>query len=302
MRYRLFGETFDVDRELPFPAAEGDDGPVHRVEVHDELEEAIDLERLGELQVGRCGIQYGGWLYALRPTERYVWYQRRVLGEFDLPFEHVAERLVFPIYATLLHDAYLAVHGSAVVVDGRAWLVTGDTKSGKSTTGYELMHRFDAKLASDETAVVDLDEKVLHSGAPAVRLDRPAGSIPEAVEEGAVHPELDKGWFRLDRDCLAEGSFPLAGVLYLEPVEEEGPECFDLAPFRGSESLTRVIDQCFDFESAPKGWRRRRFKNAARLVNEVPIHRCRYGRSDDGSPTHVDPLWDAITGGVDHRE
>jgi len=297
MEYELFGEIFAVDRELPFPVAEGAEDPVHRVEPHGELEDAIDLERLGELQVERCGIQYGGWLHALRPAERFIWYQKRVLGDFDLPFEHVVERSIFPIYATLLHDSYVAMHGSAVVFDGRAWLVTGDTKSGKSTTGYELMHRFDTKLASDEAAVVDIDEKVLHSGAPTVRLAREAGSIPEAVEEGEVHPELEKRWFRLDRECLAEGSFPLAGVIYLDPVDDAGPELFELEPFRGSESLTGVIDQCFDFETAPKRWRKRRFSNAARLVDEMDVYRCRYGRSEDGSATHVEPLWEAITAG-----
>ena len=295
MDYRLFGEVFRVDREVPFPVADGDRGPVHQVEAHDELEGAIDEGRLGELQIGRCSIQYGGWLFALRPVEQFIWYQRRVLGDFDLPFEHVAERLIFPIYATLLHDSYVAVHGSAVVVDGEAWLVTGDTKSGKSTTGYELMHRFGAPLASDETAVVDVAEKTLHGGAPAVRLARQAGAIPEAVEEGEVHPELEKRWFRLDAEHLAGGSYPLGGIVYLDPVEEAGPELFEIGDFRGSESLTRVIDQCFDFESAPKGWRRRRFSNAATLVNTVAVYRCRYGRSGDGSPTHVDRLWRAIS-------
>jgi hypothetical protein len=290
--YHMFGEDFAADRELPFPSGEaGADSDAHRVEAHDELEASLELEALGQLQGGRCDIQYGGWLFALRPGDGYIWYQRRVLGEFDLPFEHVAERLIFPIYATLIADSRLAIHGSAVVVDGRAWVVTGDTEAGKSTTGYELMHRHGAALASDEAAVVDVDRMVLEAGAPAVRLDRAAGAIPEAVDEGPVHPELEKRWYRLDRAHLAEGDYPLGGVVYLAPDEEAGSEVFELERFGGSASLTRIVDQCFDFEQAPKRWRRRRFSNTAELVGGADVYRCRYGLSPDGSPTHVTQLW-----------
>ncbi len=289
--YHMFGEDFAADRELPFPGAAGEGGDAHRVEAHDELEANLDLEALGHLRGGRCDIQYGGWLFALRPGDGYIWYQRRVIGEFDLPFEHVAERLIFPIYATLIAESRLAIHGSTVVIDGRAWVITGDTGAGKSTTGYELMHRHGAALASDEAAVLDVERMILESGAPAVRLDRPAGAIPEAVDEGPVHPELDKRWYRLDRAHLAEGDYPLGGIVYLVPDEAAAREEVELEPFRGSAALTRIVDQCFDFEQAPKRWRRRRFSNAADLVGGADVCRCRYGLSADGSPTHVAKLW-----------
>ncbi len=293
-RYELFGEVFEVDRALPFVESDsgGSESEAHRVERHGELEEAVDLEALGALRGGGCAIQYGGWLWALRPGDRYIWYRRRVLGDLDLPFAHVAERLIFPIYATLVDDARLAVHGSAVVVDGRAWVVTGDTGAGKSTTGYELMHRFGAELAADEAAVVDVERGRLVAGAPYVRLDRGAGGLEEALEEGPVHPQLDKRWYRLAPDGLAApGGHPLAGIVYLAPDADREAGEVEWGRMRGSESLTRVVDQCFDFERAPSAWRRRRFSNAAALVDGTGVLRCRFGLSEDGSPSHVGQVW-----------
>lgn len=294
MRYRLFGESFTSDRELPFPPAADGAEPSFRLEEHDSLSEVTDLEALGHLVGSRCSIQYGGWLSSMRLAEQYIWYQRRLLGDFDLPFVHVFERLIAPLYVTLTHDAYLCVHGSVVVEDGRAWLVTGDTGSGKSTTAYELMHRHELAIAADEMAVVDVEQGILHGGSPAIRMARREGGVEEACAEGEVHPELEKRWFRLQRRHLAEGSYPLCGVIYLEPREDEDPEFVDVGSYAGSEKLTRLLDQSFDFESAPGAWKRRRFKNAAQLAKSVPVYRFEFGRSESGEATHVPALWEFL--------
>ena len=300
-RYRLFGETIAVDRELALPRREESGGePDVRVEEHAELEAAVDGDRLGHLAAGRVDLQYGGWLAALRPGERYIWYQRRLLGDFDLPFLHVFERLVSPLYATLSHSEYICLHGGAVIADGRAWLVTGDTGAGKSTTSYELMHRYGARLSSDEMAVIDVERGNLLAGSRAVRLARPAGSLEEAVEESEVHPELEKRWFRLAPEHLAEGSAPLAGIIYLDPRdagarEGESRDGVAFEALSGSEKLTRLLEQCFDFEEGTDRWRRRRFRNAARLAGDTPVYRCSFQRSPDGEPAHVPAVWDFIT-------
>lgn len=294
MRYQLFDTLVGCDRRLPFPEVETREVPKHRLEQVPQLEATVDLDRLGQLDTHGCSLQYGGWLLVLRPDEGWIGYQRRVLGEFELPLFHVVERLALPLQVTLAESTTHCIHGSAVVIDGRGWLLTGETGAGKSTTAYELMHAHGASIAADETALVDVETKALRPGRPAVRLGRQSGAVPEGVEDGLVHPSREKRWFRLNAASLAGKPAPLAGIVSLTPRPDADADR-GVERLRGAASMRMILEQSFDFEQAPTAWRSRRFRTASRVVQTIPTYEFSYRRSPDGQPAHVERLWECLS-------
>lgn len=293
MNYAIFGLEVDSDRELPFPEeCEDTDQVCVRLRRVTDLEERVVDDQLGHLGDRGVDLQYGGWLFRLDANSAEIAYQPRPIGQLELPFAHIVERMILPLYATIAVESNLCLHAGSVVVDGRAWLFIGDTGAGKSTTVYELMHRYDARLASDEMAVVDVDDLLVRPGAPALRLHRDK-DVDGACEAGEIHPELDKKWYRFGGDRLAVGATPLAGIVLLEAEEPgaDGPIAESLA---GGRRLTRLLRETFEFEEKPDTWSRRRFGNAATLAKNTRMLSFRYPRSPSGEPTHVPALWEEI--------
>lgn len=296
MRYDVFDMRVEADREFPFPAAAGEGAVDCRLAEDEALVERVEADRTGVLRDEGCELQYGGWLCEVRPGEGRVSYARRPLGELELPLWHVLERMVLPLYATLAATERLCLHASGVVLDGLGWLFIGDTGAGKSTTAFELARNFDARLASDEMAVVDVERGDLLVGSPGVRL-LPGQVDGGAVDSGTIHPALEKHWFRLPNNRLARGRAPLGGLVVLERVDEpDSPEPASFSEVAGSRRLTLLLEQTFEFEEAPRSWRERRFRNAAALAKSTQMHACRIHPSEDGTPAHVDSLCDMLMG------
>lgn len=294
MHYDLFDMTFEADREFPFPAAGGEGAADCRLVEDEALVERVEADRTGVLRDEGCELQYGGWLCEVRPGEGRVSYAKRPLGELELPLWHVLERMVLPLYATLAAPDRLCLHASGVVFDGVGWLFIGNTGAGKSTTAFELARNFDARLASDEMAVVDVERGDLLAGSPGVRL-LPEQVDGEEVDSGTIHPALEKHWFRLPNERLARGRVPLGGLVVLERVDESDlPEPASFSEVAGSRRLTLLLEQTFEFEEAPRSWRERRFRNAAALAKLTQIHTCRIHPTEDGEPAHLETLYEML--------
>jgi hypothetical protein len=239
-------------------------------------------------------MRYGGWWFECSLEEGAVYYARDGEAEHRLPLFHVVERLMLPLHATIVRPHAIGLHAGGAILEDEAWLFVAPTGTGKSSTIYELIRRFGARALSDEMAVVDVEAGTASVGAPALRLDRRANTVPEAVEEGPIHPESDKRWFRLDSDYLARRSRPLAGIVRLEADSALAAGAFEWRRLEGSEALTLLLDQTFDVASSPPDWRRRRFRRAGRLTRSIPVHHVRYARSASGEPTHVESLVEAL--------
>ncbi len=295
--YGLFGLTVVSDCSLPFEHLGIDqDRAGHRVR----LEHAphLDASRVSR-EIGTWTssgglLAYGGWWFDIRlpPDERIRYAANGRRG--PLPLFHVLERLALPIYAMAAGVSTLGLHAGGIVWNQEAWLLIASTGAGKSSTVYECIRRHGARALSDEMAVVSVDDLRVACGAPALRLERGPGSIPEAVEDGSIHPEIAKRWFRLDADHLASSGAPLRGIIHLRGTAPSKTPEFKWRRLQGSEALTTLLEQTFDFDSVPPDWRARRFQLASQLARSIPIYRATYARDPGGSPQHVDALVDAM--------
>lgn len=288
-RYAIFDGVVRCDRTLPFPSASSREPDVD-VRRRPGLVDEVDRESLGELTADpdRCAVVRGEWVFEFGLDRGELSYAEVDWGQYAFPLHHLLERELLPLWWALTGEDRLALHGGAVLVGDRAWLFVGEKGAGKSTTVYQFVRRHGAAALSDETAVVDLDRGQALPGRPAVRLRRSAGSVPEAVEEGAVHEELDKRWFRLDDRHYTRRVASLAGILVLR----QGGEIGDCRALSGSEALGGVLEQACDFSAgSPDWWKRRRFRNARRLAEGTPVYEVWRGQDGDvGDPTDLLPL------------
>ncbi|MFB6264332.1 MAG: hypothetical protein ABEL76_12015, partial [Bradymonadaceae bacterium] len=76
------------------------------------------------------------------------------------------------------------------------------------------------------------------------------------------------------------------GVVVLRSGGERGR----LRELSGKDALAAVLDQMYDFEESPRSWRRRRFRDARRLAERIPIHEVWRGPDGEGGdPTDLIP-------------
>src|SRR5690554_917598 len=251
-------------------------------------------------------MQYDRWRARLMPGEDRIDFgdlRAPVIADIEqveyenFRFSLAIERVFLPLYALFSTPDTVALHGSAVVLQGKAYLFIGRSGAGKSTTAYEFVRR-SATLLADDLIVVDLAKAVALGGAPTLRLWKGEGAIPEAEEDRHLwRHEKSKRWFRIPSEQGAASAVPIGAVIMLDP------DSLDAPPDRGPtievlsqrEALTDLLGQTFDLSDGSEAWRVSRFRNAARLVREYPFYHFRYVKSPDGQPTHIEALFAAVS-------
>lgn len=253
------------------------------------------------------GVQYDRWRTHLCPARDRIDYAglgERAVGPVDAEdvdyerfrFSLAMERVFLPLYALFSMPDAVGLHGSAVVLEGRAYLFIGRSGAGKSTTAYEFVRR-GATLLADDLVVADLANGIALGGAPTLRLWKAKGALPEAREERRLwQHDQSKRWFRIPSEQGASSAVPIAAIIMLDPdsMEDgaETPAALEASSQR--EALTDLLGQTFDLSHGTNEWMTSRFRNAARLVREYSFYHFRYIKSADGHPTHVDALFNAI--------
>lgn len=299
--YRGFEMVIGADRPLPLPALDPVEAPDPEVWVREQpgLASELDAERLGRLDARGCGIGYGGWVFDLRLESGEIAYAPHPEAESLIAFEHVLERMILPIYASIRPSPRICLHAGAVERDGVGWLFIGPTGAGKSTTVYHSIAGHGARAHSDEMAVVDTEALTLLAGAPAIRLPADPDQVPEAVDGGRVHPTIAKHWFRFEDPYVGRETVPLAGIVCLAPggpgegATGETGRAGQLELLEGREALLAVLGETFDFERASAAWKRRRFRGASRLSGGVTVWRYRFD-PDQPADRRVAGLWRAV--------
>ena len=252
------------------------------------------------------GVQYDRWRARFWPgQDRIDFGDLRAQASADVEqieydnfrFSLAMERVFLPLYALFSTPDTVALHGSAVVLEGRAYLFIGRSGAGKSTTAYEFVRR-GARLLADDLIVADLARGIALGGAPTLRLWKDEGALPEAEQDRSLwQHERSKRWFRIPAEQGATSAVPIAAIVMLDP-DSLGDRPHIIPALEASsqrEAMTDLLEQTFDLTHAPKEWMVARFRNAARLVREYPFYHFRYIKSGDGQPTHIDALFEAIT-------
>lgn len=256
------------------------------------------------------GVQYDRWRARLAPDEDRIDFgtlRAQAIADVEqLEYEHfrlslAMERVFLPLYALFSTPDTVALHGSAVVLEGKAYLFIGRSGAGKSTTAYEFVRR-GAQLLADDLIVVDLARGIALGGAPTLRLWKDKGALPEAEEDRNLwRHEQSKRWFRIPSEQSAASAVPIGAIIMLDPdsrgdLGDRSEAALTLEVTSQREGLTDLLGQTFDLSDGSEAWRIARFRNAARLVREYPFYHFRYVKSPDGQPTHVEALFAAISG------
>ncbi|MEO9130786.1 MAG: hypothetical protein ABI240_06220 [Sphingomonas sp.] len=119
------------------------------------------------------------------------------------------------------------IHGTAVEIDGKAWLICGKSGAGKSTLGAALIASGAARLISDDLSALTMVGGAvpsLYAGRPGMRLFPAIARLMEKAGAGAPHsePGNDKLVIKPPR-APPLSPIPLAAVILLGEGETSLP-------------------------------------------------------------------------------
>ncbi len=309
-RYRAYG--LSVASNEPIPQL--------RPETHDAPPDVV-IDFVGD-EPQRCSVANERLVYPLDPNEGSFFQVWRTAGggvrisaaygdeyaAFELdptaslvtvawsagsPLQDVLLYLLGPVFGAILRlRRTVCLHGSALVMGGRAVVLIGPKSSGKSTTTTALLGRGHALLSDDITGLDFLEQEVqVRSGYPGVRL-RP-GSVNHLFGDVEALPRLwsdAEGRQQLDRRFLSlddrEAAFhsepaPLSAVYVLTPwVQIGSPHLEILDPMNGLLALAAntFVDYLLEKEDRIREW-----KSLSRLLRDVRVGRII-------RPFHLDAL------------
>ena len=169
----------------------------------------------------------------------------------------------------------VCLHASAVVIDGQAVALIGESGAGKSTTAAAFAKRGHPVMTDDVLALSPQDGSFLVRPAyPWVRLwpDSAAGLFGEAD----ALPRMVVGWDKRILDLTQPGyqfqadALPLAALYFLGPRLETGeqPQAGAMNP---TEGLMQLITDSFATNFQDKAGRAAEFTLLGRLVEELPL-------------------------------
>jgi len=149
------------------------------------------------------------------------------------------------------------IHGTAVEIDGRAWLICGQSGAGKSTLGAALVASGSARLIADDLSALDVTDDAmpsLYAGRPGMRLFPAIARLMEQAGAGMARTEPGNDKLIVEPPGVAPlKPIPLAGTIMLGESEAKMPwqrdKLFHAHRFRprwmdaipGSESRDRII-------------------------------------------------------------
>jgi hypothetical protein len=246
--------------------------PVFEHRVHHEGDAFSYIHQVGDLTVLRYS----------RVADFYLTHDRIVCHLRDPEMAFLIEiRLLGPTLALWLElRGVVALHGSAVVIDGEAVGFLSGNGGGKTSVAATLM-REGASLLSDDLIPVDADTRTAYAGSPQMRMWPPDAEHFAGSTDGLelVHPYYTKLRVPLGAGGLP-GTFdpdphPLR-ALYVLDRGEEGiePRVTDIPAGQAVIELVRHSFVCEFVEAL--GMQQRRFASLARLLQAVRVRHVRH--------------------------
>lgn len=281
--YRVYGVTVAADYDLsPFlPTEDGD------VDLVFECTEAPPPDPPGKVRLvyDRNSIRIVRYADSTRlefadSTVHVVTPDRIICHLLILDHDFLVPiQLLGMVMATWLEQhGRLALHGSAVEIDGSAAIFLASGKAGKTSIAAELCRRGAPLLTEDLVSVARDDAGfAVHPGYPLMRMWPDAASHFLGDAEGLelYHPRLEKLWVPVDRlGSFARTPAPIGSIYLPERVDTTVVEVEDVAPL---EAVKAVLAGSFLAEMIePAADAARRLEIVSELVESVPVKRIWY--------------------------
>ena len=180
----------------------------------------------------------------------------------------VRERLLWttPSAVTIAARGDVALHAAAVEVDGGAFLLTGDSGAGKTTTAAAFFREGHRVLADDLSCCRVGEQPVLIPGPALLRVNPDAASrVLDIAYPAPVAPSYAKIPFTLPNDRRGSGApVPLRGIVLLQ----RGVASMDVRRLSAADTLPRLWESIFHLPGEDhKAWS---FRLLGDLVGRVP--------------------------------
>jgi len=203
----------------------------------DELHPGVFAELIRGPNVARLTFDDTGVFDVSDAGHRVVWYPR----EGSVPDVARAD-LVGRVLPLTLHDKGLtSLHGSAVVLDGRAVAFVAPKNHGKSTLAMALVERHGGRLLSDDTLIVAPDSGIARAGVLSVRLWEHTAQRFGGLGGGRVVLSEKHVFEQLPLEWLAEDASPLAAIYALAPARADSTDPVRRHPLDGPEATIALI-------------------------------------------------------------
>ena len=171
----------------------------------------------------------------------------------------------------------MALHASALCIDGKAIVLAGEAGSGKSTTAAALALRGASVLCEDIAAIEEREEGfTVEAGHTRVCLwPESVGMLmgrPDALP--FLAPNWEKCYLPLDgiRATLERQAQPLAAIYVLSP-REAAPDAPRVEEMSGHEVLLDLVQNTYMNWILDRSQRAAEFEVLARLISRIPVRR-----------------------------
>jgi hypothetical protein len=180
----------------------------------------------------------------------------------------------------LIKQGVEPVHGTAVVVDGRAVAIVGDCSYGKSTLAAAFMTAGFPLLTDDLLVTSMVDGKVMaHPGPPRIKLlPESAATMPgERVSGARMNPYTSKFIVPLDGELSCNRSAPLAAVYVLSDPDLEHHQC-SIEPLSAHDSCIELLRNTFNSKVLEPRRNAQLLTLFSDLARRVPVRSLAYPR------------------------
>lgn len=241
-KFRMFGYNIQSDFDLLIDETEFQEADLRIIDTHSE----VDLGLKGDEQ----------WAYEfqdheihvlIRDVAQYVVRSNEILISpcRGLDYDALILYLTGVVFGTYLFlNGRFAIHGSAVLVNGEALILCGDSGAGKSSLAREFInHGF--QIISDDVAVIDINDQVMvTSSYPKQKMWQDTADVNALDTKNARSITNRDNKFNIGvKSDYAEGRWPLKGIILL--VAEHGVTKVDLFKVN---PLQVVIDNTYLYE------------------------------------------------------